>query len=52
MNSISPRVVQLTEANGFLKEHPEIQYVDLLITDMNGVIRGQARRAGQSLQGL
>ncbi|WP_288476332.1 glutamine synthetase family protein [uncultured Pseudomonas sp.] len=41
MNSISPRVVQLTEANGFLKEHPEIQYVDLLITDMNGVIRGK-----------
>jgi len=41
MNSIPPRVVQLTEANSFLKEHPEIQYVDLLITDMNGVVRGK-----------
>ncbi|KUM44707.1 glutamine synthetase family protein [Pseudomonas sp. EpS/L25] len=41
MNSLSPRVVQLTEANSFLKEHPEIQYVDLLITDMNGVVRGK-----------
>lgn len=41
MNSLSPRVVQLTEANGFLKEHPDIQYVDLLITDMNGVVRGK-----------
>ena len=36
-----PRAVQLNEANAFLKEHPEVQYVDLLITDMNGVVRGK-----------
>ena len=41
MTSVSPRVVQLNEANTFLKEHPEIQYVDLLITDMNGIVRGK-----------
>lgn len=36
-----PRAVQLNEANAFLKEHPEVQYVDLLIADMNGVVRGK-----------
>ena len=41
MTSVSPRVVQLNEANTFLKDHPEIQYVDLLITDMNGIVRGK-----------
>ncbi|WP_434359221.1 glutamine synthetase family protein [Parasalinivibrio latis] len=29
------------EATHFLAEHPEIQYVDLLLTDMNGIIRGK-----------
>ncbi len=29
------------EARQFLAEHPEIQYVDLLLTDMNGIIRGK-----------
>src|SRR5690606_21538950 len=36
-----PRAVQLNEANAFLKEHPEVQYVDLLIADMKGVVRGK-----------
>jgi len=39
--SVPPRAVQLNEANAFLKEHPEIQFVDLLIADMNGVVRGK-----------
>ena len=41
MTSVSPRVIQLNEANVFLKDHPDIQYVDLLITDMNGIVRGK-----------
>ncbi len=36
-----PRAVQLNEANAFLKDHPEVLYVDLLIADMNGVVRGK-----------
>ena len=36
-----PRAVQLNEANAFLKEHPEVLYIDLLIADMNGVVRGK-----------
>ena len=39
--SVPPRAVQLQEANEFLKEHPEVQFVDLLIADMNGVVRGK-----------
>ncbi len=39
--SVPPRAVQLNEANAFLKEHPEVQFVDLLIADMNGVVRGK-----------
>jgi glutamine synthetase len=39
--SVPPRAVQLNEANAFLKEHPEVLYVDLLIADMNGVVRGK-----------
>ena len=39
--SAPPRAVQLNEANAFLKEHPETQFVDLLIADMNGVVRGK-----------
>ena len=30
-----------TEALRFLSQHPEIQAIDLLITDINGVIRGK-----------
>ena len=41
-----PRAVQLNEANAFLKEHPEVLYVDLLITDMNGVVRGKRIERG------
>lgn len=39
--SVPPRAVQLNEANAFLKEHPEVLFVDLLIADMNGVVRGK-----------
>jgi glutamine synthetase len=39
--SVPPRAVQLNEANDFLKKHPEVQFVDLLIADMNGVVRGK-----------
>ena len=39
--SVPPRAVQLNEANAFLKDHPEVLYVDLLIADMNGVVRGK-----------
>ena len=39
--SVPPRVVQLNEANDFLKKHPDVQFVDLLIADMNGVVRGK-----------
>jgi len=30
-----------TEASAFLEAHPEIVFVDLLIADMNGVVRGK-----------
>ncbi|MNF32949.1 Gamma-glutamylputrescine synthetase PuuA [compost metagenome] len=33
--------VLLDEANEFLAEHPEVQFIDLLIADMNGVVRGK-----------
>ena len=33
--SVPPRAVQLNEANAFLKEHPEVLYVDLLIADID-----------------
>ncbi len=39
--SVPLRAVQLNEANAFLKEHPEVLFVDLLIADMNGVVRGK-----------
>ena len=32
---------QLEQALAFLNEHPEVQYVDLLISDMNGIVRGK-----------
>ena len=37
----APSAVLLNEANEFLAEHPEVQFVDLLIADMNGVVRGK-----------
>ena len=39
--SVPPRAVRLDEATDFLREHPEVQFVDLLIADMNGVVRGK-----------
>ncbi len=39
--SVPLRAVQLNEANAFLKKYPEVLYVDLLIADMNGVVRGK-----------
>jgi len=39
--SVPTSAVTLNEANEFLKEHPEVQFVDLLIADMNGVVRGK-----------
>lgn len=32
---------QLEQALAFLNQHPEVQYVDLLISDMNGIVRGK-----------
>ncbi|WP_207888505.1 glutamine synthetase family protein, partial [Pseudomonas sp. 30_B] len=39
--SVPQSAVSLEEASEFLKEHPEVQFVDLLIADMNGVVRGK-----------
>ena len=39
--SVPLRAIQLNEANAFLKKYPEVLYVDLLIADMNGVVRGK-----------
>ena len=39
--SAPPSFVRPDEANRFLAEHPEVQFVDLLIADMNGVVRGK-----------
>ncbi|AYN93460.1 MULTISPECIES: glutamine synthetase family protein [Pseudomonas] len=39
--SVPPRAVHLNEATDFLQAHPEVQFVDLLISDMNGVVRGK-----------
>ncbi len=32
---------ELKEAEAFLEKHPEVQFVDLLIADMNGIVRGK-----------
>lgn len=32
---------ELKEAEAFLEKHPELQFVDLLIADMNGIVRGK-----------
>ncbi len=37
--AIEPASVQ--EAEAFLAEHPEIHFIDLLIADMNGIVRGK-----------
>lgn len=31
----------IKQAKRFLQEHPELQFVDLLIADMNGIVRGK-----------
>lgn len=36
-----PSVASVSEAEAFLLRHPEVQYIDLLIADMNGVVRGK-----------
>ena len=41
MTSVSPRAIPLDEMGEFLTAHPEVQFVDLLIADMNGVVRGK-----------
>ncbi|NER62185.1 glutamine synthetase [Pseudomonas sp. MAFF212428] len=41
MTSVSPCAIPLDEMGEFLKAHPEVQFVDLLIADMNGVVRGK-----------
>ena len=48
--SVPPRAVQLNEANDFLKKHPEVQFVDLLIADMNGVEQIGAAELMEALQ--
>ena len=30
-----------SSADSFLQAHPELQFVDLLIPDMNGIVRGK-----------
>ena len=32
---------QLKEAEAFLEKYPEVQFIDLLIADMNGIVRGK-----------
>ena len=39
MTSVSPCAIPLDEIGEFLKAHPEVQFVDLVIADMNGVVR-------------
>ncbi|WP_281181479.1 hypothetical protein [Veronia pacifica] len=34
-------LAQRKEAIEFLEHHPDIQFVDLLLTDMNGIVRGK-----------
>ncbi len=41
MSSVSPCVIDSSEVSEFLVAHPDLQYVDLLIADMNGVVRGK-----------
>lgn len=41
MTSVSPCAIKLDEVTKLLKAHPEVQFVDLLIADMNGVVRGK-----------
>ncbi|HCL41393.1 MAG TPA: glutamine synthetase, partial [Pseudomonas sp.] len=31
----------MQEAEAFLVAHPEIHFIDLLIADMNGIVRGK-----------
>lgn len=33
--------VDMQEAETFLAEHPDVHFIDLLIADMNGIVRGK-----------
>ncbi|KHL73717.1 gamma-glutamylputrescine synthetase, partial [Pseudomonas putida] len=41
MTSVTPCASSSSEMKDFLQAHPDTQYVDLLISDMNGVVRGK-----------
>ncbi|TWI58686.1 glutamine synthetase [Pseudomonas duriflava] len=41
MSSVLAHAIPSSEVSQFLQAHPGIQYVDLLIADMNGVVRGK-----------
>ena len=41
MTSVNPCASSSSEMKDFLQAHPDTQYVDLLISDMNGVVRGK-----------
>ncbi|WP_150304781.1 glutamine synthetase family protein [Pseudomonas saliphila] len=38
---ITETVTSIQEAEAFLAEHPEVHFIDLLIADMNGIVRGK-----------
>ena len=38
---ITQTVDSVQEAEAFLAEHPEVHFIDLLIADMNGIVRGK-----------
>lgn len=40
MNSLSPKAAKM-EVQTFLDAHPDIRYLDALIFDMNGIVRGK-----------
>jgi glutamine synthetase len=40
----------LDEPRAFLEQHPEVQFIDLLIADMNGVVRGKRIDRGSLLK--
>lgn len=52
MTSLAPCARFSREMNDFLQAHPDTQYVDLLIADMNWSRAWQAHRAGELAQGV
>ena len=44
MTSLSPSSSDASEAEDFLARHPEIEAIDLVLTDANGVGRGKIIR--------